>query len=115
MGGENIQGEGSRRCTWVEVRRQFRKVDILSTCRHIGERRRNKEVRLDEERTFLEFASDVDALLVLAEVASHFWHLFFERFASLPVGSCTLGDERGKTDGSTFGGTVKSFLARVKI
>jgi len=32
-------GEGSRRCTSVEVRRQFRIVDILSTCRHIGEQR----------------------------------------------------------------------------
>lgn len=97
-------GEGSRRCTWwVEVRRQFKKVDILSTCRHIGGQRRNEA--LCKEHALLEFATDVDALFVLVEVAAHFWHLFFERFASFPVRSGTLRDEGGKPDGGALGST----------
>ena len=61
---------------------------------------------LCKEHAFFEFATDIDALFVPAEIAAHFWHLsvalsangiapplFFERFASFPVGSGTLGDE----------------------
>jgi len=50
-------------------------------------------VRLNKERTLLEFTTNVDSFFVLAEVVTHFGHLFFERFASLPVGSGTLGNE----------------------
>ena len=69
---------------------------------------------LCKEHAFLEFATDIDAFFVLAEIAAHFWHLFFERFASFPVGSGTLGDEGGEPDGCAFGSTENHTYARPK-